>query len=369
MTNDLSESYDANYYATYGERPLEPDDPAYVGFFDTVAKRVGIDIRPSTVLDVGCAFGMLVAALNRHEIDAKGFDFSEYAIERAVKAHPELDGRVWRGSALEPIEGRYDLITCIEVIEHLDEADGRTAIENMTAATDTILLSSAPTDFVEPTHLNVRPTEYWSDLMAAQGFFRSHEIDVSFVSPWACLYVRAEPDLRSTVLAYERSLSRAVQERNELRTEVQRLSIGASVAEERLTTIRELEANFAIEREEHAGTAAGKSTEHEAEIAKLQATIVELQTNLMIAKDAAIGARAETAAAEANLHLHLTDLHAMQTYYNDVEPRVEELRKHAAAGIEAGQQVEQIHNSTTWKLMWAVLTPYRKLKTRILGHG
>lgn len=358
MTNDLSESYDANYYATYGERPLEPDDPAYVGFFETVAKRIAVDMKPTTVLDVGCAFGMLVAALHRQGTDAKGFDFSDYAIERAKEAHPELGDRVWRGSALEPIEGRYDLISCIEVIEHLDEADGRTAIENITAATDTVLLSSAPTDYVEPTHLNVRPTEYWSDLMAAQGFFRAHDIDASFVSPWACVFKRAEPRLRSLVLDYERSLSRAIQERNELRTEVQRLSITASVAEERLATIRELEEQ-----------AAGQASDDQSRVAELEAKVVELQTNLMIAKDAAIGARAEAATAEANLHLHLTDLHAMQTYYNDIEPRVEELRRHAAAGIDAGQQVQEIHNSTTWKLMWALLTPYRKLKTRVLGHG
>ena len=65
------------------------------------------------------------------------------------------------GSVADPIEGRYDLVTCIEVLEHMPEAEAIRAIAAMTKATDRILFSSSPSDFNEPTHVNVHRAIYW----------------------------------------------------------------------------------------------------------------------------------------------------------------------------------------------------------------
>ena len=55
-------------------------------------------------------------------VDARGIDVSEWAIAQ-VPEHVKPYCRV--GSITEAIEGHYDLITCIEVLEHLPafEAD------------------------------------------------------------------------------------------------------------------------------------------------------------------------------------------------------------------------------------------------------
>jgi len=68
------------------------------------------------VLDAGCAIGFLVEALRERGVDARGFDISEYAISQ-VPEH--LQPYCTLGSITDEIDGRYDLITCIEVLEHL----------------------------------------------------------------------------------------------------------------------------------------------------------------------------------------------------------------------------------------------------------
>jgi hypothetical protein len=125
------------------------------------------------------------------------------------------------GTLLEPITERYDLITCVEVLEHLTEADAHRAIDNLTSATDTILFSSTPSDFEEPTHLFVQPPLVWIDLFSARGFNVDLLSDCSFLAPHAIVFRRAEkpldPDVRGTysqliryrILAHERAVALA----------------------------------------------------------------------------------------------------------------------------------------------------------------
>ena len=60
-------------------------------------------------------------------VDAQGIDVSTYAIEQAEE---HVSDRVRVASLAEPIDGRYDLITCIETLEHIPEDEAGTAIDN-----------------------------------------------------------------------------------------------------------------------------------------------------------------------------------------------------------------------------------------------
>ena len=96
------------------------------------------------------------------------------------------------GSLAEPIEGEYDLITCIEVLEHMPEAEGIRAIANMTAVTDRIVFSSSPTDLVEPTHVNLKPAIYWLHLFAAHGFAPLVSVMLPSITPYALAFERSK---------------------------------------------------------------------------------------------------------------------------------------------------------------------------------
>jgi len=212
---DQNAEYGRSYFLEYwGDGGSYERNDHWLEFFGDVADGIVRDFRPGTVLDAGCAMGFLVEALRKRGVDAAGIDISEYAIaqvDEATAPHCKV------GSLTDPLPGRYDLITCIEVLEHLPPAETDKAIANLCRATDRLLISSTPGDFGEPTHLNVQAPESWSAKLAQEGFLRDPEQDLSYVSPWAALYTRREEPLAETVRRYDRAWWRLRTEVDELR--------------------------------------------------------------------------------------------------------------------------------------------------------
>jgi SAM-dependent methyltransferase len=204
------------YYAHDCGLPYERNDN-WLSFFDRMATRIAVDLKPRSVLDAGCALGLLVEALRKRGVDAFGVDISEYAISHADASIREY---VWQASLTEPLARRYDLVTCVEVLEHLPSADSLTALDNLCHAADRILLSSSPFDLGEATHVNVRQPEDWAAMLAARGFYRDLDADVSFLTPWAALYQRREESIPELVRGFERHLSRQSHELREVRGSV-----------------------------------------------------------------------------------------------------------------------------------------------------
>lgn len=206
--SDSASPYDESYYASHlGGIPYRRGEPEWKAFFTLVADTIAERIAPRTALDVGCAIGFLVEELRDRGIDAYGIDVSEYAIGQV----PEPLRPYCRvGSVLGEIERNYDLITCIEVLEHLPPDDAEPAVDNLTRHASRILFSSTPDDFAEPTHLNVQPPWYWARLFAARGFFRDPEVDVRAVATHAVLFRNAsDASVLDVVEGYERILERA----------------------------------------------------------------------------------------------------------------------------------------------------------------
>src|SRR5262249_10582784 len=155
----------------------------WLRFFGYMAERIVSDIRPASVLDAGCAMGILVEALRDRGVEAYGIDISEYALANVredIKAHCRL------ASVTEPFPDRYALITCIETLEHLPPLDSEQAVANICAHTDDVLFSSTPNNFKEVTHNNVRGVEYWAELFGRHGLYRDVDYDPStYIAPWA----------------------------------------------------------------------------------------------------------------------------------------------------------------------------------------
>jgi SAM-dependent methyltransferase len=176
--------------------------PEWLAFFGHIAGRIGKEINPKSVLDAGCAKGFLVEMLRTHGMDASGIDISDFAIGQAEQSiRPYL--RVQ--TLTEDLGKDFDLITTIEVVEHMSRRDAEVAIQNMCSRTIDILFSSSPFDFAEPTHINVNPPEYWSSLFERHGFFRDIDYDASYITPWAVRYRKRDNLTRNDLVrSYER---------------------------------------------------------------------------------------------------------------------------------------------------------------------
>jgi tRNA/tmRNA/rRNA uracil-C5-methylase (TrmA/RlmC/RlmD family) len=187
--------------------------------------------------------GLLVEALRARGVEAWGIDLSSYAISQApdsVKAFCR------EGSIAAPLTERYDLITCIEVVEHMPAAAAEAAIVNLCGHADDVLFSSTPIDHREPTHVNVQPPEHWAELFARQRFFRDVDFDGGFLTPWTVRYRKSAEPLPRIVRSFERRLARYEHERYDMRAftaEAQAAQVQAEqmLAHTRDTLIQEIE--------------------------------------------------------------------------------------------------------------------------------
>lgn len=130
-------SFDQAYFERYYFNPRTRI--AERAYFDRVAAFAGaylamLDCPVKRVLDVGCGAGLMHRGLRRAlpgvHIDA--CDASEYACRRFGWLHTTIE-------ELEIAEP-YDLVICHDVLQYLDHAAARRAIEKLAAFTDCALL-------------------------------------------------------------------------------------------------------------------------------------------------------------------------------------------------------------------------------------
>jgi SAM-dependent methyltransferase len=121
-------------YAGYG-----PNEPG----IDAAARIIAHYFRPKRVLEVGCAKGFVVDLLRRRGFDAWGVDFSRYAI-RAAPAR--VRGFVAVGDILDlkfP-DNSFDLVACIETLEHLTPERAAQAVAELCRVTSDKLWVTIP---------------------------------------------------------------------------------------------------------------------------------------------------------------------------------------------------------------------------------
>ncbi|MCQ2493249.1 MAG: methyltransferase domain-containing protein [Lachnospiraceae bacterium] len=218
--------YNKEYYDKYlGSMPYA-HGYGWEEIFGRYAARIKNEIAPKRTLDVGCAIGFMVEALHDIGVEAYGIDISEYAISQ-VREDIKPFCRV-KDATLD-IEEKYDLITCIEVVEHLDMKDAVKTIEQMCKAADDIIFSSTPFDYNEESHISVNSPEYWAQIFAYNGFYHDVDYDCSYIAVQAMRFRKRKLSEVELIRAYERKLFMLVQENFAVRNRMQYHSENAEI--------------------------------------------------------------------------------------------------------------------------------------------
>jgi SAM-dependent methyltransferase len=122
-------------YARYDRISSNADIAAYLLWRNFSVRRT---------LDVGCATGFLVEALRELGIDAEGCDASEYAVDHAA---PGARGHVRRGdprSGLPYADGAFELVSALEILEHLAPEDVPAAVGELRRVTSAFVYLTTP---------------------------------------------------------------------------------------------------------------------------------------------------------------------------------------------------------------------------------
>ena len=106
-----------------------------------------------------------------------------------------LSSRTVWSVVTDEIDGAFDLVTCIEVLEHVPRESAERALDNLTGCTNRVLFSSTPDDDNEPTHVNLRPPDQWVKEFATRGFFPRTTKAGLVIAPQAIVFERGTPEL------------------------------------------------------------------------------------------------------------------------------------------------------------------------------
>jgi 2-polyprenyl-3-methyl-5-hydroxy-6-metoxy-1,4-benzoquinol methylase len=139
----------------------------------------GVD--PKSFLDVGCASGCLLSALKNINQSATvvGIDHGDIPSKRFILANDplssfidiDLDGvseeNVSQNPKLSPM---FDVVSCIEVAEHIDPKNEVGLVKFISKAIKKLLfLSAAPVGQRGYGHINCANQEHWVNLFTANG--------------------------------------------------------------------------------------------------------------------------------------------------------------------------------------------------------
>ena len=154
-------SYDQTWHASMGERTA------------LSARRILGHIAGvlpfGSVVDVGCGHGHWLeaaTALGAREVSGLDGPWNDAGVLRFPRERfREVDFAAnWR------IEGRHDLAICLEVAEHLPERAAARLVENLAAASDTVLFGAAIPYQGGYRHITERWQSWWAEHFARHGF-------------------------------------------------------------------------------------------------------------------------------------------------------------------------------------------------------
>jgi SAM-dependent methyltransferase len=305
--NASGEIFDFEQYRTRcGDKPNLRTTPEFQAFFRSVADAIILGLAPRKVFDAGCAMGFLVEILWECGVEAHGRDISDFAISQ-VRA----DVRPWCevGSIADPIEGDYDLVLCIGVLENMPNEEALAAIRNMAAAAPRILFSSSPIDLKAITHVNVRPTRYWLERFAEVGFAPVVRFDATFVCPHAMLLERSDEGRDNRSLMAFAEIVR------------QRLMV-AEVRQNETMTRMALQREVAVARQ--------AETELQQEVTTARQVEAELQQEIAAARQAEAQSRAELQERIAALRLGESEARAAAQRAEAAESRLRAMEQSRA---------------------------------------
>lgn len=125
------------------------------------------------VFDFGCGAGQLVHSFRELNVDAKGYDPSEAAVNNPYGLSK---GQISTGMGLQDLAlSKYDLVTCIDVLEHVPLEDLWVTLQTIYDLTKrfvvfSICFENDPNFVKDPTHINKHSKLWWKEVLTILGF-------------------------------------------------------------------------------------------------------------------------------------------------------------------------------------------------------
>ncbi|MCG2796507.1 MAG: class I SAM-dependent methyltransferase [Actinomycetia bacterium] len=159
---------------------LKGRKPFYHGYWIRYLKR---SVPSDRLLDLGCGKGVFLSRAEKH-FRTTGVDISEFAIESAGRIARRSKLHVGDAAKLSFDDGRFDIVTCFDLLEHLQEPGSVVRECNRVLSKSGLMVVSVPNlesrglkwkkdnwfGYRDSTHVSLLSNEDWLDLFLANGF-------------------------------------------------------------------------------------------------------------------------------------------------------------------------------------------------------
>lgn len=187
MESSVNSIYNKEYYDRYGHNVVPYESNLAVRMtLRQVADSVVKMFRPKTHLDVGCAMGFLVAEMRIRGVKSFGIEPSTYAVSKIDHMARPFVRNI--GIFDIPESEQYDIVSCIEVLEHLQPEECDAAIDKLCSLSNIVIFSSED-NRNDPTHFNANPIQFWINRFEERGYVPYTTFTPSI--PWGRVFVKA----------------------------------------------------------------------------------------------------------------------------------------------------------------------------------
>jgi SAM-dependent methyltransferase len=127
-----------------------------------------------TLLDVGCGRGWMLDY-------AESLGLNAYGLEIVPELCKDPRVRPMKSAESLPVNAQYDIVTCLDVLEHLAPEQVDDAIEELHRVSERFIVLSiphwpCPWNGIE-THLSVHPRSWWEKKLARSGKHLTNKYD------------------------------------------------------------------------------------------------------------------------------------------------------------------------------------------------
>lgn len=137
--------------------------------YDVVANSLCRHLDFDCVLDVGCANGFLLEFLDKKQKEVRGIELSHDALN-FIPDHLKKFVTIGDATQMKP-QRRFDLVTCIEVAEHIHQNRSDALVDFLTASSiDHIYFTAAYPDQPGHGHINCQPQFFWMRKFHEKGY-------------------------------------------------------------------------------------------------------------------------------------------------------------------------------------------------------
>lgn len=162
--------YDGRYFAGKNAVSGYDDYQNCKGVLDRWASMVEQLVHPTSLLDVGCAYGFMLDYFRARNVPAWGMDPSAFAVSHASPsaqpyiARAALPGIPDKIAPTAPVT--FDVVTCTEVLEHVPEGLVPASLRELAACTDrflvTLIMLEGPGADGDEGHICLKSRDWWN---------------------------------------------------------------------------------------------------------------------------------------------------------------------------------------------------------------